>query len=212
MDVLESLLRQIATVHTSALVAGDRQRNTQVLHSRWKIGQFLSRADSDAQISRKFGSDWMRKLSLRLRERLGKGFALSHLYDMRRLYLEYRLSDLRDALSWRHYRSLLALGDREERERLQTQAIAEGWSSDELDARIRQRKRPQREFHLEREAWDFFEAKVIEFKALADTPVRGLDQGFRVLRCEVRILRSWTRRTACACANGVSDVCRRGAW
>ena len=184
MDVLESLSRQISSIHTTAMASGGRRLNAEVLRSRWKIGEFLARADQNVRMARKYGAGWMRHLAARLRATSGKGFALTNLYAMRSLYLEYRIGDLAPALSWNHYKILINIVDRPLRQELEREAINRGWSCAELDARVRLRTTSPKRYVFEREHLDFYEARVIEFEAPGYGRVRALDGGFRIVRSE----------------------------
>ena len=156
-----------------------------MLRSRWRIGQFIFGADQNLSVARLHGAGWMARLSDLLRAELGVGFALTNLRAMRNLYIEYRLKDLALSLSWNHYKSLLRIPDRTVRETLEREAVRQGLSAFELEARIRQRKQRPALATLNRAAWDFYEARVIEFRGLHDRAVRGLDLGFRVIRSDV---------------------------
>lgn len=71
----------------------------------------------------------MRKLSKRRTLHLGKGFSLSNLHNMRRLYLYYpKFQTVSGKLSWSHWCELLELDDELEREFYENECMSQQWS------------------------------------------------------------------------------------
>lgn len=57
--------------------------------TNWHIGEYIVEFEKDGNARAKYGEGLMRKLSKRLTLQLGKGYSLSNLHNMRRLYLYY---------------------------------------------------------------------------------------------------------------------------
>lgn len=74
---------------------------------------------------------------MQLTERLGKGFDVSNLRNMRAFYQAFSNRDaLRPELSWTHYRSLLRIDNPSAREWYLHEAISQNWSARALDRQI----------------------------------------------------------------------------
>ena len=85
----ESLLQNVG----NALSRG-RQRvasyiGTQTVRTYWEIGKYIVEYEQNGHEKAEYGSDLLNRLSKDMRERYGKGFGRSSIYNMRKLFLTY---------------------------------------------------------------------------------------------------------------------------
>lgn len=64
-----------------------RQIDDTLVITNWHIGEYIVEFEQDGNARATYGEGLMRKLSKRLTLQLGKGYSLSNLHNMRRLYL-----------------------------------------------------------------------------------------------------------------------------
>ena len=87
-----------------------------------------------------YGKDIINKLSIELTKQYGKGFNKANLYLYAQFYKIYRnIFDTvcqKSFLSWSHYRILLKIDDREEREWYEKEAIDGSWSARTLQRNL----------------------------------------------------------------------------
>ena len=80
-----------------------------------------------------YGSETLKRLSHDLSERYGKGFGMSNVNKMRKLYLTFPiLQTLSAKLSWSHYVELLKIDDPQERSFYLHECEQENWGVREL--------------------------------------------------------------------------------
>ena len=112
----ESLLQNVG----NALSRG-RQRvasyiGTQTVRTYWEIGKYIVEYEQNGHEKAEYGSDLLNRLSKDMRERYGKGFGRSSIYNMRKLFLTYpKIQTLSGFLTWSHYVELLKIEDPLER-------------------------------------------------------------------------------------------------
>ena len=129
----ESLLQNVG----DALSRG-RQRvasyiGTQTVRTYWEIGKYIVEYEQKGNEKAEYGSDLLNRLSRDMKERYGKGFGRSSIYNMRKLYLTYpKVQTLSGFLSWSHYIELLKIDDPMERSFYEKQAENENWGVREL--------------------------------------------------------------------------------
>ena len=133
----ESLLQNVG----DALSRG-RQRvasyiGTQTVRTYWEIGKYIVEYEQNGHEKAEYGSDLLNKLSRDMKERYGKGFGRSSIYNMRKLFLTYpKIQTLSGFLTWSHYIELLKITDPLERSFYERQAENENWGVRELSARL----------------------------------------------------------------------------
>jgi len=129
----ESLLQNVG----NALSRG-RQRvasyiGTQTVRTYWEIGKYIVEYEQNGHEKAEYGSDLLNRLSKDMRERYGKGFGRSSIYNMRKLFLTYpKIQTLSGFLTWSHYVELLKIEDPLERSFYEKQAENEQWGVREL--------------------------------------------------------------------------------
>ena len=98
-----------------------------------KIGKYIVEYEQNGHEKAEYGSDLLNRLSKDMRERYGKGFGRSSIYNMRKLFLTYpKIQTLSGFLTWSHYVELLKIEDPLERSFYEKQAENEQWGVREL--------------------------------------------------------------------------------
>ena len=129
----QQLLGRISEVYTSGRLRAHQAVNSHMTETYWQIGHDIVEFEQGGKVRADYGKALLVNLSGDLRLRLGKGFSRSNLVYMRRLYLEYPISQKpSDLLSWSHHVELLRIDDKLERSFYEQQAIREKWSVPEL--------------------------------------------------------------------------------
>ena len=108
-----------------------------LVEAYWKIGQRIVEVEQKGEIKAAYGTGLIPKLSEDLTKRLGSGFSLRQLADMRRFYLANK--NLRPAakLGWTQHVELLKIEDTQQRNILERKAIEECLKRDEIRELVR---------------------------------------------------------------------------
>ncbi len=84
-----------------------------------------------------YGKGVLKELANKLTEEFGSGFDRRNLSNMRKFYLLYpNWNAVRTNLTWTHYRTVLKIEDKAERDWYLEEASKEGWSSRQLSRQI----------------------------------------------------------------------------
>lgn len=129
---LASLIEPIAQIIEAARSEVRYAVNQAMVQSYWQIGQIIVEQEQQGQERAEYGTQQLKQLSAALTDRLGKGFDITNLRNMRRFYLAFPIRDaVRPELSWTHYRALIRVDNPNAREwylkeaRMQTEPLAE---------------------------------------------------------------------------------------
>ena len=105
---LTSLIEPIAQIIEQARGEVRYAVNQAMVQSYWQIGKIIVEQEQQGQERAEYGAQQLKQLSHALTERLGKGFDVTNLRNMRRFYLVFPIRDaVRPELSWTHYRTLI---------------------------------------------------------------------------------------------------------
>ncbi|MCG9874087.1 MAG: DUF1016 N-terminal domain-containing protein [Leptospiraceae bacterium] len=118
----ESLVEEISRIHESALAEGDANWNQSVLASNWKIGERIVEVEQDSKFRAKYGEKILQTLSQDLNSKLGSGFSARNLRYMRQFYLVYKKQSFNPRISWSHYREIVSIESKNDREKLEKTA------------------------------------------------------------------------------------------
>ena len=180
--VVEELAQDIASLYSNAQAENSPELNERQLLSCWLIGQSIVDVEKTSAIGSYYGAKLISALADELSSQGLRGLSARSLRDMRRFYNEVARDEMIFDLSWSHYRILLSVQDRSERERIARQAIRDRLSKSGLERLVRSR-RLQGGFVLARPDGAFRRYEVEDKKAFF---VSGagllLNLGFRVLR------------------------------
>ena len=91
--------------------------NTAMVQSYWEIGRLIVEHEQQGNRRAEYGKQQLQQLSQQLTERLGKGFDIRNLRNMRQFYQSFpKRNAVRAELSWTHYRTLLRIGNAQARD------------------------------------------------------------------------------------------------
>jgi predicted nuclease of restriction endonuclease-like (RecB) superfamily len=107
--------------------------NSAMVQTYWEIGRQIVEYEQKGNEKAEYGSELLKRLSVDLTDHYGKGFGLSNINKMRKLYLCYPiLQTLSAKLTWSHYVELLKIDDPLERSFYEKEAESERWGVREL--------------------------------------------------------------------------------
>lgn len=134
---LASLIEPIAQIIEAARSEVRYAVNQAMVQSYWQIGQIIVEQEQQGQERAEYGAQQLKQLSAALTERLGKGFDVTNLRNMRRFYLAFPIRDaVRPELSWTHYRTLIRVDNPNAREWYLKEAVNQSWSARALERQI----------------------------------------------------------------------------
>lgn len=134
---LAELVEPIAQIIEQARAQVRQAVNSAMVQSYWHIGQMIVEHEQQGASRAQYGKQQLQQLSAQLSERLGKGFDVRNLRNMRAFYQTFPIRDaLRTELSWTHYRSLMRIDNPSARDWYQKEAISHNWSARALDRQI----------------------------------------------------------------------------
>ena len=107
--------------------------NNIIVQTYWEIGRQIIEFEQKGNKKAEYGSGLLNRLSTDLTDRYGKGFGLSNVTKMRKLYITYPiLQTLSAKLTWSHYVELLKIDDSLERSFYEKECENEHWGVREL--------------------------------------------------------------------------------
>ena len=111
--------------------------NSVMVQSYWNIGRLIVEDEQQGESRAVYGKQQLQQLSQQLTERLGKGFDVGNLRNMRQFYQTFSIRDaVRSELSWTHYRTLMRIDNEQARDWYLREAIAQSWSARALERQI----------------------------------------------------------------------------
>ncbi|MBU2569228.1 MAG: DUF1016 family protein [Gammaproteobacteria bacterium] len=111
--------------------------NIAMVQSYWEIGRLIVEEEQQGESRAAYGKQQLQQLSQQLTERLGKGFDVGNLRNMRQFYLAFPIHDaVRSELSWTHYRALMRIDNPAARDWYLQEAISQSWSARALERQI----------------------------------------------------------------------------
>lgn len=111
--------------------------NSAMVQSYWQIGRLIVDHEQQGESRAAYGKQQLQQLSAQLSERLGKGFDVGNLRNMRQFYLTFPIYDaVRSELSWTHYRALMRIDNPAARDWYLHEAISQSWSARALERQI----------------------------------------------------------------------------
>jgi len=137
VNSLADLVTQIATQVEQARQHVRQAVNTAMVESYWQIGRMIVEHEQQGNSRAEYGQQQLAQLSQQLTERLGRGFDVGNLRNMRQFYLTFPIHDaVRSELSWTHYRSLMRVNQPDARQWYLQEAIHHSWSARALERQI----------------------------------------------------------------------------
>lgn len=111
--------------------------NTAMVQSYWEIGRLIVEHEQQGNSRAEYGKQQLQQLSQQLTERLGKGFDVTNLRNMRRFYQAFPIRETVSLeLSWSHYNLLAKIENSSARAWYQQEAEQRSWSVRALERQI----------------------------------------------------------------------------
>ena len=141
-DVLASRIEALITEARTKVVSFV---NTAMVYTYYEIGRMIVEDEQGGDERAEYGKKTLQKVSKRLTDKLGKGFSVDNLQNMRNFFLSYskyetlsRISSEEHStpqftLSWSHYLKLMRIENLEERRFYEIEATNNNWSLRELE-------------------------------------------------------------------------------
>lgn len=134
---LEVLYSAVRKVLSNARGAAYKAVNFAMVQAYWQIGRLIVEDEQQGNRRAEYGKNVLAELAEKLTGEFGRGFDATNLRNMRQFYLTFPKCDaLRHELSWTHYRLLLRIESEDARNWYMDEAVAENWSSRQLERQI----------------------------------------------------------------------------
>ena len=134
---LAELVEPIAQIIEQARAQVRQAVNSAMVHSYWHIGQMIVEHEQQGASRAQYGKQQLKHLSEQLSERLGKGFDVTNLRNMRAFYQAFPMWETVSLeLSWSHYNALSRIENDSARQWYQQEAQTQAWSVRALERQI----------------------------------------------------------------------------
>lgn len=131
------LLTDIRQLLTSARGQIAQTVNSAIVQTYWQVGRLIIEDEQHGQARAQYGAKVLEWLSAELTQEFGKGFDVTNLRNMRRLYATYPIREtLSLELGWSHYCRILRVENERARAWYINEAIANRWSVRALERQI----------------------------------------------------------------------------
>lgn len=134
---LNQLADSIVTFIEQARAQVRHAVNSAMVQSYWQIGRLIVEDEQQGESRAAYGKQQLQQLSHTLTAKLGKGFDVTNLRNMRSFYRAFPIRETVSLeLSWSHYNRLSKIDNPSARTWYQQQAISQNWSVRALDRQI----------------------------------------------------------------------------
>ncbi|MEZ4885630.1 MAG: PDDEXK nuclease domain-containing protein [Chitinophagales bacterium] len=135
---LDNLYQNIYQIIEQAQEDAYQSINVVMLQTYWSIGKLIAEAEQKNDKDKEnFTNTLIPSLSIKLSEKLGKGFSETNLRDMRQFYIVFpKLEDLHHQLTWTHYRLLMRIEDESARIFYIKEAVKGHWNVKQLNRQV----------------------------------------------------------------------------
>lgn len=131
------LFTEICTIIDQARKHVQQAVNQTMVQAYWQIGRVIIEHEQQGQQRAAYGKQQLKQLSEKLTTRLGRGFSIRNLRNMRAFYQAFpKRNAVRSELSWTHYRTLIKIENPKAREWYLQEAIEQNWSTRALERQI----------------------------------------------------------------------------
>ena len=125
-----ALVNDIAELYTQA-----RQR---LVESYWQIGKMIVEQEQQGQAKAQYGVRLLEHLAEDLQEKLGSGFSIRNLRNMRRFYLNNPIRQTSAELDWSQHVELLPVVNKADRKQLEQYIVRDNLSPRQIRDKVKQ--------------------------------------------------------------------------
>ena len=134
----QGLISQIGSLLKEGRQKASQSVNFILVQTYWEIGKYIVEFEQNGNVRAEYGSKLFDRMSKDLTESYGKGFSRSNLLYMRKLYLNFQISEtLSHKLTWSHYFEILKADRDMEIQFYVKQTEIENWSVRELKRQMK---------------------------------------------------------------------------
>jgi predicted nuclease of restriction endonuclease-like (RecB) superfamily len=131
------LIESIGSLLRQARQEAFRQVNFVLVKTYWEIGRHIVVYEQKSKEKADYGSNLLNKIAADLKNKHGKGFSRSNIFNFRRFYLAYpKIQTVSGFLSWSHIVELLQISDDLARNFYEKECVIGHWSVRELARQI----------------------------------------------------------------------------
>jgi len=116
-----------------------------LVESYWQIGRRIVEHEQQGDGKAEYGVRLLEHLSEDLQHKLGSGFSISNLRNMRRFYLDNRIHQPAGELNWSQHVELLPVTNKTDKRRLEQRVIRENLSRRQIRQEVRQLETQKRD-------------------------------------------------------------------
>ena len=131
-NTYQKLLDEIAGIYDRALKDVHLAVEAILKTAYWKIGERIVETEQDGHIRAQYGTRLLEQISSDMSKTNRKGFSVSNLQNMRKVYSAFPIQQLAVELTWTHYVVLSEIKDKKERQAYFKKAGKESWSVPQL--------------------------------------------------------------------------------
>jgi predicted nuclease of restriction endonuclease-like (RecB) superfamily len=155
----KSFVEEIRAIITEARTNIAHKVNITIIHANWLIGQKIVLQEQKGESTANYGDYLIKSLAVRLSSEFGEGFSVTNLKYFRQFYLTFEIGhavsdqtvpqighavsdqsikrhQVRNELSWTHYRLLLKVKNSKAREYYLNESISQNWGTRALERQI----------------------------------------------------------------------------
>ena len=133
----EILIDTIASIIEQARHHVRQSVNSAMVQSYWEIGRLIVEHEQQGEKRAAYGKAQLQHISTQLSARLGRGFDVTNLRNMRSFYLAFPIRETVSLeLSWSHYNRLSRITNPEARQWYVQETLMQNWSVRALDRQI----------------------------------------------------------------------------
>ena len=133
----EILIDTIASIIEQARHHVRQSVNSAMVQSYWEIGRLIVEHEQQGEKRAAYGKAQLQHISTQLSARLGRGFDVTNLRNMRSFYLAFPIRETVSLeLSWSHYNRLSRIANPEARQWYVQETLMQNWSVRALDRKI----------------------------------------------------------------------------
>lgn len=135
IKITEDIFSDVKEIIEKTREYGFKEINILDLYQKWLLGKRIEDEFLKPNRSENYGKEIIKKMAKILTKEYGNGFSLTNLYCFREFYLEFPNifhSSEKSFLTWTHYKALLPLNSKKERDWYEKEALSNNWTVKDL--------------------------------------------------------------------------------